>query len=69
MENHRTIAAKMLGGENGWEGLLHYDLINMLDLANMRCHNAGGRLTSRQAISAIITAWELANQDEVAYGE
>ena len=63
------IAARMLGGENGTAGLLHYDLHSDIRIAETRCCNAGGRLVSRQALSAIILAWEYAHPGETAYGE
>lgn len=69
MKHCLDIAAEMLGGPDGWQGLLHGDLKSDFQIADMRCRNAGGQLTSRQAIAAIICAWEHANPGKRAYGE
>ena len=63
------IAARMLCGPGGSAGLLHHDLHSDIQIAEMRCNNAGGRLRSRQALSAIILAWEYAHPGETAYGD
>ena len=52
-----NIAARLLGGEEGSMGLLHYDLCSVITIAEARCRNAGGRLVSTQALAAIILAW------------
>ena len=51
-----SLAKQMLGVEE-----LDPSLVNRLNYASALVSNAGGELISRQAIAAIITAWEYAN--------
>ena len=63
------IAAEMLAGPDAWDRALNAELYDRISEAERLVRRAGGVLTSRQAIAAIIMAWRIQNPGEAAYGE
>lgn len=66
------IAANMLGAPDMHSGpRLHFKLYEAIERADNLTRTCGddGMLRSRQAIAAIIVAWELANPSEKALGD
>ena len=67
MSQCHDIAAQLLTGARVWGEALHSDLYDTLTEADKMVSRAGGRLTSRQAISAIIVAWQMQHPYEDPY--
>lgn len=61
------IAAELLVGDDGWYGNLEYSLANVIKHAEQMLEGRDAKLRSRQAIAAIIVAWQLANPGKEAY--
>jgi hypothetical protein len=62
------IAAEMLAGVDAWDQALNAELYDRISEAERLVRRGGGQLTSRQAIAAIIVAWQIQNPGVVAYG-
>jgi hypothetical protein len=60
------IAAEMLNLPADQMRAMNRKLYDTITRAEWMIHNAGGELSSRQSIAAIIIAWELAHSNERA---
>ena len=71
MESKRAlrVAAQILAGEGGDEGLLNAKLCQEIEEVFAMCRRVKSDLRSRQVIASIIWIWQKLNPNEKSYGE